>query len=270
MNSYLKWAGSKRIILQHILSSINYYEPDVFIEPFCGALNVGANVDCDIKIINDINSDLMNLHALVKINPQGLIESTKEYFERGIESYKDIREEFNNYDRMDVKKAAMFLYLNRHCFNGLCRYNKNGNFNVPVGSYDKVYLPEKEILDYHKKLANCIAFNNMDFQMCFDLAKHNPEYDRRKIVFYCDPPYVPLTSDFNYSAEGFTIDDQKRLARLAEECDHTVIISNHDTPVTRELYKNATKIISFPVQRTISSKGGKREKVKELLAFYER
>lgn len=270
MNSYLKWAGSKRPILQRILAVIDHYDPDVFVEPFCGALNVGANVDCDIKIANDINTDLMNLHALVKINPQDLIEKSREYFDRGIESYNDIRDAFNAYDRMDVERAAMFLYLNRHGFNGLCRYNSSGGYNVPVGDYKKVYFPEKEILDYHRKLRDCISFSNFDFQMCFDLAKHNPEYDKRNTVIYCDSPYVPLTSDFNYSADGFTIDDQKRLAKLAEECEHTTIISNHDTPVTRELYKNATKIMSFPVQRTISSNGGKREKVKELVAIYER
>ena len=270
MNSYLKWAGSKRPILQRILATIDHYDPDVLIEPFCGALNIGANVECDIKIVNDINSDLMNLHALVKGNPHELIEVTKHYFDMGIESYKEIRDAFNAYDRMDIVCAAMFLYLNRHGFNGLCRYNRDGKFNVPVGDYDKVYFPENEILDYHKKLANCLSFLNLDFRICFDMIVDNPEFDRRNTVVYCDPPYVPLTSDFNYSADGFTIDDQKRLAQLAEECEHTTIISNHDTPVTRELYKNATKIMSFPVQRTISSNGGKREKVKELIAVYER
>lgn len=274
MNSYLKWSGGKNSIRERILAVIEHYEPDVFIEPFCGALNIGANVDCKEKHLNDINFHAINVHGVVRDYPQKLIDRLKPLYELGYESYYDIRDKLNNFDALhDDDKAdlfdlaAWFIYLNRHGFNGLSRYNKSGKFNTPVGRspVHTAYFPEKEIWDYHEKLnRGLVKLYNEDYTTMFDQLN---EIDN--VVIYSDSPYLPLTTNFNYTADGFDIEDQKRLARLAEDSKHTVIISNHDTPVARELYKNATKIISFPVQRNIAAKGKTRKKVMELVAIYE-
>jgi DNA adenine methylase len=173
------------------------------------------------------------------------------------------REEFNSLTS-SVRKSALFIYLNRHCFNGLCRYNKKGKYNVPFGTCNNVYLPEQEMRDIHEVLQNAtIQCGN-----AFDLIAQATTGD----VVYCDPPYLPLsdTAHFTkYATEGFTLDDQQRLAQeanAATERGATVIISNHDTPLAHELYGDHI-VDSFMVTRTISR--GARNPAREIIAKYE-
>ena len=152
------------------------------------------------------------------------------------------------------ERARIFVYLNRHCFNGLSRYNSKGGFNVPFGKYASPKCPVDEMRFFHRYFSNKkVSFNSVSFE---DESLYSTlgEGD----VVYMDPPYVPATDTANftnYATEGFTHDQQVYLANKAEELSSKglkVIISNHDVPITRELYKNS-KIYNIQVTRTISS-----------------
>ena len=149
------------------------------------------------------------------------------------------------------------MYLNRHAYNGLCRYNSKGVFNVPFGRYKTVYFPEAEMQNFIEKSSR-IELLHGDFENVFSKAQPDD-------LIYCDPPYVPLsqTASFTaYSQDGFNHQDQVRLANLANKTAKNtkgVLISNHDT--------EETKTIS--VQRNISSKGNNRTKANEILAIFK-
>jgi DNA adenine methylase len=155
--------------------------------------------------------------------------------------------------------------MNRHGYNGLCRYNLKGGYNVPFGRYKKPYYPEKELWNFAEKSQKA-TFTNHCFRKTFESTK-------RGDVIYCDPPYAPLspTASFtSYSGQGFKLKDQEELALLAERASADnipVLISNHDLELTRRLYQGA-QLTEIQVKRTISQKAGKRLKVGELLALY--
>ncbi len=158
--------------------------------------------------------------------------------------------------------------MNRHGYNGLCRYNKSGGYNVPFGKYKRPYFPEAE-LNYFADKAQKATFVCEGYRKTFTRAKTDD-------VIYCDPPYVPLskTASFtSYAGNGFGLDEQADLANAAEEISSresaVVLISNHDTIWTRKIYEHANKIKSIKVARTISTKGNNRNKVAELLALYK-
>jgi DNA adenine methylase len=175
-----------------------------------------------------------------------------------------LRDEFNACT--DIRRrAALFIYLNRHCFNGLCRYNAKGGFNVPFGRYTQPQFPLAEILNFHEK-SQAAEFVLSDFRRTLSQVSGHA-------VVYCDPPYAPIdaTSNFSdYTKEGFGPQDQKDLATAARSLQGQgipVVISNHDTDFTRALYENA-KIEAFDVQRFISSKASNRKKAAEMLAVF--
>ncbi|MCL6445345.1 MAG: Dam family site-specific DNA-(adenine-N6)-methyltransferase, partial [Alicyclobacillus sp.] len=181
------------------------------------------------------------------------------------ERYYALREAFN--ETADTRlKAALFVYLNRHGYNGLCRYNKDGGFNVPFGRYAKPYFPELEMLAFAKK-AQAAEF------ACADYRTVMGEWVKPGDVVYCDPPYVPLSDTANftsYSAGGFDLAAQSELATLAEQLGERgipVVISNHENPFTRRAYAKA-RITSFAVQRFISCDGSNRGAAMELLAVF--
>mgnify|MGYP002631659466 CR=1 FL=1 len=181
--------------------------------------------------------------------------------------YYHLREEFNRTDDTR-RKSALFLYLNRHCYNGLVRYNRSGKFNTPFGLYIKPYFPLREMQQF--LLASTRAeFVHKDFQHCMQDTVPGD-------VVYCDPPYVPLTDTAcftNYHTGGFGWEDQLKLIELAQQLadrDIQVVISNHDVPQIRKLYKQAgATITGFQVRRTISANTGNRGRVGELLAVFD-
>ena len=161
----------------------------------------------------------------------------------------------------------LFLYLNRFGFNGLCRYNAKNEFNLPFRAYKTHYFPEEELRFFAAK-AQSAVFICADFQQTFEMADED-------CVIYCDPPYAPISqnSNFtNYSGNEFSIAHQRDLATLAKDTikqrNIQVVISNHDTPFTREIYQGA-KIRRLKVQRSISQASHKRIKVRELIAIFK-
>ncbi len=135
------------------------------------------------------------------------------------------------------RRALLFLYLNRHGYNGLCRYNLRGEFNVPFGRYKRPYFPQDELYHFAEKAQNA-EFYCLSYEECMELAGVNS-------VVYCDPPYAPLSATANFTAyhtNSFSPAEQARLAEMAEKLVSKripVLISNHDTPDTREWYKAA-------------------------------
>ncbi|MDF2866634.1 MAG: Dam family site-specific DNA-(adenine-N6)-methyltransferase [Gammaproteobacteria bacterium] len=237
------------------------------IEPFAGSAAVFLNTDYQHYLLAETNYDLISLYQYVQHEGLSFIEYCQAFFNTANNNsscYYDLREQFNSTQDLR-RKAALFLYLNRHGYNGLCRYNTNGGYNVPFGQHLKPYFPYKEMLTFHHKAQNAV-FQHADFQTTLQLAIPGD-------VVYCDPPYLPLTATANftqYSAKGFSWAEQEILAKQAEQLTNRgipIIISNHDHPLIPELYK-AARIIRFPVARSISRNGKQRKPVMEVLAIF--
>lgn len=265
--AFLKWAGGKYSLVEELSKRL----PDAhtLVEPFVGAGSVFLNTQFERYILNDINADLINLYTELKENPDKFIADARKLFvpeHNDADVYYAYRKQFN--DSTDkYERAMLFLYMNRHGYNGLCRYNKKGIFNVPFGKYKRPYFPEAELYFFAEK-AQKATFTCLNYEEVFQQIPSNA-------VVYCDPPYVPLskTASFtSYAKGGFDLDDQANLANLAEKqafnAGSSVLISNHDTLWTRKIYAQAHLDV-IQVKRTISPKGNKRNKVGELMALYK-
>jgi DNA adenine methylase len=262
---FLKWAGNKYQILERIRAMLP--RGNRLIEPFVGSGAVFLNTDYEEYLLADNNGDLINLFLTLQREGESFIEYCRSFFTGETNSegqYYDLRKEFNSTSNSRLK-AGLFIYLNRHAYNGLCRYNSKGGFNAPFGQYSKPYFPEKEMRHFIQR-ARRVTFKVADFRDTMRLAS-------RGDVLYCDPPYVPLsaTSNFtSYSSGGFGREEQIELAELARELAGrglSVLISNHATEFTLNAYKNA-RIERFDVQRFISCDGDNRGRAGEVLALF--
>jgi len=266
--AFLKWPGNKYRVLEHICARLP--EGRRLIEPFVGSGVVFLNTNYSSYLLSDVNADLINVYQLLQVEGEKFIKYAKSYFTSNnncAEKYYQLRERFNN--SKDIwQKSGLFIYLNRHGYNGLCRYNKKGCFNVPFGRYLKPYFPEEEMQFFHTKSQNKVSFVCTDFHSSLRRVRSGH-------VVYCDPPYVPLTATANfttYSSQPFLLEAQQQLATAAIRLAGRgipVLISNHDTPFTRKVYQNA-QLDFFPVVRLISCKGKRRLPAKELLALFSK
>jgi len=267
---FLKWAGNKHKILSDILPHIG--SPKRTCEPFGGSLAVSLNVDAGLYVLSDINRDLMNVYSnVLNLNNELFLPQCRELFvpsnnQRDV--YLRLRENFNN-ETSTLQRSILFLYLNRHCFNGLTRYNKKGKFNVPFGKYDKPSFPLTEIEAFRT------VFSQRDYKLYCSSFEDLRLYDELEAndVVYFDPPYIPLTKTANftdYSSTGFTIKQHLQLLDLIKilvKRGIKVVVSNSDTEATREIYKNA-EVHSVQVTRTISAKTSSRTKTNELIMVF--
>ncbi|MFS9434492.1 adenine-specific DNA-methyltransferase [Citrobacter sp. C348] len=264
--AFLKWAGGKYPLLDDIKRHLP--QGECLVEPFVGAGSVFLNTDFSRYVLADINSDLISLYNIVKSRTDEYVQASRELFvpeTNQSEVYYQFRTEFNA-SQDPFRRAVLFLYLNRFGYNGLCRYNLRGEFNVPFGRYKKPYFPEAELYHFAEKAQNA-EFHCLSYEECMERADINS-------VVYCDPPYAPLSATANFTAyhtNSFSPKEQAHLAEMAEKLvskQIPVLISNHDTPDTREWYR-AAKHFQVKVRRSISSNGGTRKKVNELLALYK-
>ncbi len=267
MKPFLKWAGNKYPLIEQIKAILPPGRR--LVEPFVGSGALFLNTDYDEYILADANADLINLYQQVQRFGPLFIDFARRFFcpeNNTAAAYYRLRDRFNQLE-LGQEKAALFIYLNKHCYNGLCRYNRRGKFNVPFGRYTRPYFPETELLLFHTR-AQKASFRVQPFEVTLRAAQAGD-------VVYCDPPYVPLSTTANftsYSMTRFGDAEQHRLAELAgklAECNIPVIISNHDTAFTRKVYQRASRLLFFPVQRYISRNGAKRTKADELLAFFQ-
>lgn len=263
----LKWAGGKYRLLDAIIPELP--AGPRLVEPFVGSGAVFLNSDYPSYLLCDVNPDLIGFYTSLKRGGGRFIERCRGLFADGnaAEAYYARRERFNSL-AAGAQRAALFLYLNRHGYNGLIRYNAGGGFNVPFGKYARPYFPEAEMRRFLRKAGACeVAFKCADYRTTFAELRGDD-------VVYCDPPYAPLSRTANfttYSGTVFGEGDQRELAALVEAAAAKGIrlaVSNHALPVTRRLYGCADSIKEFAVRRSISRNGNGREMVSELLAVY--
>lgn len=268
---FLKWAGGKLKVVP-LLKKKFPKNGARFIEPFVGAGAVSLNVDYPSFIINDANSDLIFVWQELQTHGMDFVEECKKMFtpqNNCREAFDDLKKEFNK-SKNKLRRATLFVYLNRHCFNGLCRYNGSGGFNVPFGKYESPYFPQEEFEKCYEKVKRFDLYNK-DFREIFKMVEKDD-------VVYCDPPYFPLSESANfdsYSVGGFSLKDHLDLAAAAENAANKgaiVVISNHYSWYSRQLYAvmHNGKISSMDVARTISSNTEERDSVKEITAVFKK
>ncbi|EGF0220079.1 Dam family site-specific DNA-(adenine-N6)-methyltransferase [Salmonella enterica] len=263
---FLKWAGGKYSLLPELERLIPAGKR--LIEPFVGGGSVFLNSDKHERfLLADINADLINLYQMLAVAPDSVIAEAIKAFRHlnDAENYTAIREAFNAWQLNAIERAAAFLYLNRHCFNGLMRYNLDGFFNVGWGKYKAPYFPEKELMAFRKKSSACV-FMNAGFERTLRLAGDGD-------VVYCDPPYEPMpgTAGFtSYASGGFSWDSQVALAEscvAAHQRGAKVFISNSTAPRVIELYeRHGFTLHRVNARRSISSKGSTRETANDIVA----
>jgi DNA adenine methylase len=285
---FLKWAGGKTQLINDIQKSLPHDLINTnftYVEPFVGSgavlfwmLNNFPNMEK--AVINDINEDLINTYRVIASNPQELISILEnfqnEYHlleneeQKKKEYYYHKRSLYNLRTESNINQAALFIFLNRTCFNGLYRVNRKNEFNVPMGSYKKPTICDKEnILTVSKALQKVEI-------LCGDYEQ-TLEHTEGKSLFYFDPPYKPLseTSSFNsYAKDEFNDDEQIRLRDFCNRLDimgYTWILSNSDVKgkdpndnFFDDLYADFT-IKRVNAKRNINSNPEKRGKLTELL-----
>lgn len=264
----VKWAGGKTQLLGEMTLLLPTEEITAYCEPFLGG---GAMLFCiqpGVAYINDINSGLMNVYNVIKYYPEALIAELSGY-ENTAEFYYNIREINRDFKRFAalsaVKQAARFIYLNKTCFNGLYRENRQGQFNVSYGKYKNpnfVNASGVRSMNQYFNTAN-VVFTSVDFSLVLnDLPTGT--------FVYLDPPYDPVSETANftsYTRYGFTKEDH---IRLRECCDALTargikfMLSNSDTDFIRSLYAgyDITKVFA---KRFINCNGNGRGAVKELI-----
>jgi DNA adenine methylase len=264
---FLKWVGGKSRSVDEILTVFpnhvtTYYD-------FCvggGAVlfAMASQKRFDNAVICDVNSELICTYRAIRDNVEETIESITmlqpDLVSR--ERYEEVRA---SHPRTFSAIAARMIYLNKRCFNGLYRVNRSGGFNVSFGKWTgsppKV-LDEDNLRACSKVLRN-IVIEHGDFERITDLPTSND-------AAYFDPPYIPISSTANftsYTSDGFTLDDQERMAVAYEALRDrgvAVALSNSNCPWTRNRYASE-RIVEIKVGRGVSCKADSREKIKELL-----
>ncbi len=261
---FLKWAGGKQRLLPQLLPLLPLRGR--LIEPFVGAGSVFLATDYESNLLNDANPDLIAVWVALKERPREFTERSAHYFTpqyHSEEAYKHVRDQFNqSTDRFE--RAVRFLYLNKFGFNGLFRVNKGGIFNVPYAWHKALpRFPLEELERAAGRLKTC-TFLNGGYKAAIEEAGYGD-------VCYCDPPYAASSKGASFSAytqDGFGWEDQRELVKAAEEAAFrgaTVLVSNHDTPETRRLYRG-WHIHELAVRRSIGSSQSGREMARELVA----
>lgn len=287
---FVKWAGGKGSLIPQLN---NFYPYELkngiierYIEPFVGGgavlIDILQKYDIQEVYAFDINIDLINSYNVIKNNIEELITNLKqmetEYLQLGQEERKNyfynIRDEYNNYEleenEQNVQRAAQFIYLNRTCFNGLYRVNKNGKFNVPIGSYKNPTICDEENLRQLSQLIQNVQFQHGDYSKSM-------EYVTENTFVYFDPPYRPLnvTSGFtSYTKEDFNDENQRELARFYGELN----VRNAKLMLSNSNPKNINKEDTFfdniyqgfninqiQASRMINANSNGRGKISEIL-----
>ena len=293
---FLKWAGGKTQLISEIEKNLPNSTIDTYIEPFVGSGAVlfwilGEFVLLKKAVVNDINEDLMNTYKTIQSTPKELItilenlqyeyHSLEKSEDKKKEYYYQKREFFNNRKQNQTEHSALFIFLNRTCFNGLYRVNRKNEFNVPMGSYVKPAICDKSNLIAVSEALQKVEILCGDFEQTINYVGLNT-------LFYFDPPYKPLseTSSFNsYAKDEFNDDEQIRLKNFCKKLDvlgHSWILSNSDVRGKNaednffdDLYSDFI-IKRVDAKRSINANPEKRGKLTELLInnfqnlYYER
>jgi len=264
----VKWAGGKRQIIEQIIK----YVPDfsIYYEPFLGGGAVLFALQPEEAVVNDINSELINLYKVIKDNVDELIEELKQHRNEEDYYYK-IRELDRNKDKYSkltpVQKASRLIYLNKTCYNGLFRVNKAGEFNTPFGNYRNPNIVNEITL---RAVSNYFNQARVTFT-CKDFEEVLKEAGKEAFV-YLDPPYYPIsdTSSFTgYVKGGFDRDEQIRLKKACDKLNEKGIkflLSNSAADFIKNLYRDY-RIEIITAKRAINSKAERRGEIDEVLVM---
>ncbi|WP_455539449.1 DNA adenine methylase [Terrisporobacter sp.] len=267
----LKWAGGKRQLLD-IICPLIPHNIECYYEPFIGGGAVFLKLAPKKAVINDYNSDLINVYKMIKDKPSELLlELKKHEINHSEDYYYYIRSKdrcTNTYDRLtDLEKAARMMYLNKTCYNGLFRVNRKGEFNTPIGRYKNPNIANETLIN-----ALSGYLNNNNIKILNGDYKDALKYIEPNSFVYLDPPYEPLskTSSFTeYTDKGFNFENQKELKVICDELTKQGIKflqSNSDNEKIRELYKDYN-IKTIEAKRFINSNAHNRVNSTELLIY---
>jgi DNA adenine methylase len=259
---FVKWAGGKKQILDRLKTRLpesygTYYEP------FIGGGALLLDVQPSRAIINDTNEQLLNIYRQLKINTEIVISAVNLLDAEPCDTYRymEMRDVYNkkiSANELDAQCAALMIWINKHCFNGLYRVNSKGLFNVPYNNKTNgVSINADNLRNIGIFFRNnSIDIRQGDFEVaCSDVALGD--------FVYFDSPYIPISETANftdYTKDGFSLEDHKRLANLVRRLDSIgakVMLSNHNVPLVHELYKGF-KIETVDVRRSINRDASKR------------
>ncbi len=259
---FVKWAGGKRQLLTQIKERMpKFYNK--YYEPFVGGGAVIFEFLPQNAVINDINRALVNTYRQICNEPEVFLKviykMDSDMWEDGKKYYYSLRERYNEKlmkEEFDIELAALFVFINKHCFNGLYRVNRKGLFNVPYNDSKRKSYDEENIRAISQYLKGVTILEG-DFETACENAKE------RDFIFF-DSPYAPLnpTSFESYTKEGFDIESHKRLSRLFDNLTKRgcyCMLTNHNTKLRKELYSNkgySLDIVS--VKRMINSDASNR------------
>ena len=259
---FVKWAGGKRQLIPQIRERMPEKYNDYY-EPFVGGGAVIFDLLPANALINDINKALINTYRTICNEPDAFLKEVNrldnDMWEDGKKYYYSIREHYNDKlmrSEYDVELAALFVFINKHCFNGLYRVNGKGLFNVPYNNSRRVSVDENVIIATSEYLRRVTIIDG-DFEQACKNAKKGD-------FVFIDSPYAPLnpTSFESYTKEGFDIESHKRLAKLYDELTARgcyCMLTNHNTELINELYGNKDyKIDVVSVKRMINSDASNR------------
>ena len=259
---FVKWAGGKRQLIPQIRERMPEKYNDYY-EPFVGGGAVIFDLLPANALINDINKALINTYRTICNESDAFLKEVNrldnDMWEDGKKYYYSIREHYNDKlmrSEYDVELAALFVFINKHCFNGLYRVNGKGLFNVPYNNSRRVSVDENVIIATSEYLRGVTIIDG-DFEQACKNAKKGD-------FVFIDSPYAPLnpTSVESYTKEGFDIESHKRLAKLYDELTARgcyCMLTNHNTELINELYGNKDyKIDVVSVKRMINSDASNR------------
>lgn len=257
MKTLLKYAGNKTWLANHIAEHYHAGNYRRLVEPFCGASAVTLHIEPEVALLNDVNPHLINFYKQIQRNH---LPCSELEFNNTEVDYYNWRNEFNrlisddNSNIFNLPKAAIFYYLNKHCFNGLCRFNNKGEFNVPYGKYKTVKLLQD--FTSYTNLFSTYHLSCIDFEQ---LEINDDDF------VYVDPPYYKVFT--KYAQQDFKYEDQLRLVNWLSQLNCTVIASNSYDDKLVTLYSDAGFIVSSVIAPRSISCNGDRTPVKEMIAY---
>jgi DNA adenine methylase len=270
LGGLIKWAGGKASLARVLLPAIRARRPKRLIEPFAGGAALFFRLKLPGSVLGDTNTHLMRFYLAVKRNPKK-VRDALEAIKRAAsqlhgpkfgEFYYELREQFPRSELYE--NAAMFLFLNRHCWNGLYRENLQGKFNTPIGSYESLQaLPDLAQLEEASDVLKSATLRTGDFTETFGLARPGD-------LVYCDPPYIPISSTArfsNYQGQAFSWRDHVRLKKALYDLQERGIdfmLSNSFQRLTVSFYSDFRQY-TVKTAGTISARSVSRQARQELI-----
>ena len=286
---FLKWAGGKTQLLYEIEKYYPFEKKNItkYAEPFVGGgavlFDILSKYDLEEVYISDINAELINAYSIIREDIDDLIDilydlqnnflplatdCRKEYYMQKRTRFNDLK--INGNESINIEKAALMIFLNKTCFNGLFRVNKKGLFNVPMGSYKKPVICDEPNLRLVSDMLQDVTI------VCADYRKSESFIDEKTFVYF-DPPYRPLTNTASFTAYTENLFNDEAQVELASFVDKMhkkgakIVVSNSDpknTNIEDEFFEyiySAHKIKRVEASRMINSNSKARGKIKELL-----